>query len=291
MKKFEAERITTINLNTNVFKHPIPIVCVKPLHEDESSCVFIYNCGLGGTNALSLYMNNFAFDTNYFITYEKMNHGDNHNKPSQYKKPFLKELDCVVNWVKQNYPNKKIYLLGESWGCAINFLYLKKYTNKISGVINWNMPTKVKPPKNLTFKAAWASAWRELATFITNMELKLPLNDEANKDLTTDPILLRAINIYSHARRSSRLALAVWRYMWPSYRFLLKNSRNDKYNFLYIQSGEDALMTKKHIDKIMANADDHHFLKLDKGYHIMSMEPNEADKLYTEVLKFVQKKN
>lgn len=291
MKKFEAERISKISLDTAVFKHPIPIICVKPLHKDANTCVFIYNCGLGGTNALSLYMNNFAFDTNYFVTYEKMKHGENQNKPSQFKRLFLKELDCVVNWVKQNYPDKKIYLLGESWGCAINFIYLKKHTNKISGVINWNMPTKVKSPKNLTFKSAWASAWRELATFIVNVELELPINEDANKDLTTDPILLRAINIYSNARRSSRLAIAVWRYMWPSYRFLLHNANNPKYNFLYIQSGEDALMTKKHIDKIMKQADDHHFIKLEKGYHIMSMEPNEADKLYTEVIKFVQKKN
>ena len=291
MKKFEADRVKQINLDTQVFKCPIPIVCVKPLYEDANTCVFIFNCGLGGTNALNLYMNSFAFDTNYFVTYEKMGHGENHNKPSQFKKPFLKELDCVVNWVRQNLPNKPIYLLGESWGCAVNLLYLKKHTNKISGVINWNMPTKVKPPKNLTFKAAWASAWREIVTFFTNKELELPINEEANKDLTTDPILLRAMNIYSHAKRSSRLAIAVWRYMWPSYRFLLKHSKDPKYNFIYIQSGEDALMTKKHIDKIMQRADDQHFVKLEKGYHIMSMEPIESEKLYTEALKFVQKKN
>ncbi len=292
MKKFETDRIVNFNLETKLFKHSIPIVSVKPLNETQDTCVFIFNSGLGGTNTLSLYMNYFAFDNNYFVSYEKMGHGNNLNKPQQYKGKFLKELDCVVEWVKKELPNKKIYLLGESWGCAINLLYLKKYYGKIAGVINWNMPTRIKPPKSLSFKAAWSSAWKEVFTFLFNTELVLPLNENMHKDLTTDPLLLRAIAMFPKARRSSRLAIAVWRYMLPSYLFLLRNGKKEKYKYLYIQSGQDALMTKKHIKKIEAKSDANHFIKLPNGYHILSMDPNYSDQLYKLILEFVgQKKN
>lgn len=290
MKKFEPERITYQNLETKVFKEPIPLMIVKPLKEDKNTCVFIFNPGLGATNTLSGYMNSFAFDNNYFVTYEKMAHGGNKNKPSQFKKPFLKELDCVVTWVMNNYPDKRIYLLGESWGCAINLLYLKKYRNKISGVINWNMPTQIKPPKNLKFKAGFVSGCKEVVTFLTNIELRLPLNESMHENLTRDGILLRAISMFPEARRSSRLAIAVWRYMLPSYRFLLKYSKDPNYNFIYIQSGQDALMTKRHIDKVRARADAKHYWEIPTGYHILSMEQEESVKLYNKILEFVGQK-
>ncbi|MCQ3914937.1 MAG: hypothetical protein MJ201_04210 [Mycoplasmoidaceae bacterium] len=47
--------------------------------------------------------------------------------------------------------------------------------------------------------------------------------------------------------------------MLPSYRFLLKYSKDPNYNFIYIQSGQDALMTQRHIEKVRAKSDAKHF--------------------------------
>ncbi|MCQ3914936.1 MAG: hypothetical protein MJ201_04205 [Mycoplasmoidaceae bacterium] len=71
------------------------------------------------------------------------------------------------------------------------------------------MPTQIKPPKNLKFKAGFVSGCKEVVTFLTNIELRLPLNESMHENLTRDRILLRAISMFPEARRSSRLAIAV----------------------------------------------------------------------------------
>ncbi|MCQ3915277.1 MAG: hypothetical protein MJ195_00545 [Mycoplasmoidaceae bacterium] len=78
--------------------------------------------------------------------------------------------------------------------------------------------------------------------------------------------------------------------MRPSYKFLLRNASNPKYNFLYIQSGQDALMCEKHIKNIEAGADSIHYLKIPTGYHILTMEPEESKILYKAIEDFINKK-
>lgn len=289
MNKFEPERLVTEQLQTSRFKKPIPIVYAKPLTTNETTCVFIFCCGLGGTNSFNIYMNNPIYNTNYFVIYDKMGHGDNQNQPSQFKKKYLVELDCVVDWAKQTFPGKKIYLLGESWGCAINFLYYKKHVDKINGVINWNMPTTPKSPNKKTAWQKWQFAWREIITLLTNVNLQLPLEQNHHELLSRNTLLIRAMAMVPASRNSTRLTLAVWRYMLPSYLFLRRNVSNPKYNFLYIQTGQDALMTDRHINKIEANADSMHYLKIPSGYHILTMEPEESRILYQEIEKFIKK--
>ncbi len=48
---------------------------------------------------------------------------------------FVKDLDEVVNYIKERYPNKKINLLGSSWGGMYGFLYLIKHQEKINSFI------------------------------------------------------------------------------------------------------------------------------------------------------------
>lgn len=289
MNKFELERTNKVNLVTNKFKKEIPIVWISPRNVTNDSCVFIYCCGLGGTNSFNVYMNHPAYDQHYFITYDKMGHGDNQNKPSQFKRKYLVELDCIVNWAKNQFPNRKIFLLGESWGCSINFLYYKKYFSKIHGVINWNMPTKPHSPVKKTLWQYWQFVWRELVTLLTNINLQLPLEQTHAELLTTNPLLVRAMKMMPSTRNSTRLTLAVWRYMRPSYKFLLRNCNNNKYNFLYVQSGKDYLMIKRDIDRIEQKANVDHFLIVPSGYHILTMEPQESTILYNRILEFIKK--
>ncbi|MCQ2956659.1 MAG: hypothetical protein MJ233_02140 [Mycoplasmoidaceae bacterium] len=114
MRKFEQERIKTFGLASKNFTHEIPVVCVEPKHLTDESVIFIFNGGIGNSIPSCLYMDNIAYDNNYFVTYEKAGHNDNKNKPSQFKKMYLTELDDVVDWTKQQFPTRKIYLLGES---------------------------------------------------------------------------------------------------------------------------------------------------------------------------------
>lgn len=49
---------------------------------------------------------------------------------------FVKDLDRVVDYIKDKYPNKKINLLGTSWGGTYGFLYLLKHQEKINSFIS-----------------------------------------------------------------------------------------------------------------------------------------------------------
>ncbi|MCD0474166.1 alpha/beta fold hydrolase [Flavobacterium sp. EDS] len=49
---------------------------------------------------------------------------------------FVKDLDQVVDYIKEKYPNKKINLLGTSWGGTYGFLYLIKHQDKINSFIS-----------------------------------------------------------------------------------------------------------------------------------------------------------
>lgn len=290
MNKFEQERINHYDLMTKEFKFPIPIVYISPLSLTDNTCVFIFCCGLGGTNSFNVYMNNPIYNTNYFVMYDKMSHGDNKNKPSQFKNKYLVELDKVVDWAKQTFPNKKIYLLGESWGSAVNFLYYKKYGNKVDGVINWNMPTTPISPVKKTAWQKWQYAWREIITFLTNANIQLLPDRNQYEMLSRNRLLIRAMAMQPATRSNTRLTLAVWRYMRPSYKFLLRNDSNPKYNFLYIQSGQDVLMCEKHIKNIDMTADANHYLKIPTGYHILTMEPEESKIMYKAIEDFINKK-
>lgn len=49
---------------------------------------------------------------------------------------FVEDLDDVVDYIKDKYPNKKINLLGTSWGGTYGFLYLLKHQEKINSFIS-----------------------------------------------------------------------------------------------------------------------------------------------------------
>ncbi|MEZ7500829.1 alpha/beta hydrolase [Flavobacterium sp. Arc3] len=49
---------------------------------------------------------------------------------------FVKDLDKVVDFIKNKYPNKKINMIGSSWGGMYGFLYLIKHQEKINSFIS-----------------------------------------------------------------------------------------------------------------------------------------------------------
>lgn len=289
MFKFEEERISEFEINSNKFKHPIPGICIKPKTETKDSVVFIFNSGLGGTIPSVKYMNYFAFDENYLISYEKMGHGENKNKPTKWKRIYLKELDEVVNWVKKNYQNKRIYLLGESWGSQINMIYYGKHRDKVDGTVNWNAPFNIKNPEKHPFHIVWRMAWKHIATLLFNVTCTLPKVQGSQSKFSRNPILNRALNIVPPVKNNSKATLVVWKYMSASYKWVKKHGKDSNLNFLYVQSGEDVMADMKKIDKLEKHMDNNHLLRLKTGYHVLSFEPEESKILYSKILEFIKK--
>jgi hypothetical protein len=114
MKKFEPERVNRLMLNIPGFKYPIPFVSFAPISENEQTVVFLYLGGLGCTIPFVEIMNYPFFDHHYLLTFERASHGKNLNHPKRWPSYFIDELKIIVNKAHKMFPDKKIYLLGES---------------------------------------------------------------------------------------------------------------------------------------------------------------------------------
>lgn len=81
-----------------------------------------------------------VFEKEYLVVYFDQRGGgkseDFIDKSMLTTDQFVADLDLVVEYVKNKYPNKKINLLGTSWGGTYGFLYLIKHQNKINSFIS-----------------------------------------------------------------------------------------------------------------------------------------------------------
>lgn len=51
MNKFKSSQVFYVQLRTEKFVNPIPVVYCIPEIIDKNTVVYIFNCGLGSTNA------------------------------------------------------------------------------------------------------------------------------------------------------------------------------------------------------------------------------------------------
>lgn len=291
MKKFEETRIKYIKILTKHFKHPIPIAIISPLKNINNANIIIYNSGLLGTISGSILLNHKFYDNYYFVCYDKMFHGNNKNKPSQYKNKYLIELDDIVNYIKNLFPDKKIYLFGESWGAGINLLYYKKIGfNKIKNVIIWNMPTKWNSPEKYSFKIMFQTVCKMLLSFFLKIPFILPNLQSDFIKITRNELLIKIKRMSIASKNHSFSVLACWRYIRIFKKLILKCNKL-KYKFLYIQSGQDVMAKTNTINLLKIKLNRNNFAFITTGYHILSLEPYEADLLYKIINNYINKNN
>jgi len=290
MIKFEQERITDFEIKSVDFKFPISAFVAKPKQENDNSVVFVMNPGIGSTNGVVKCMGYPVFDNHWFISYEKAGHGSNKNQPSQFKRITAKELDAVIEWIKANIPNRKIYLLGESWGSQINMYYYHKYFGKVNGMVNWNAPFDIQDPDKHTAKFYFEAAFKNIATLLFNANCTIKKVEGDQTTFTNNLLMRRALRFQGDIKGNTRATINVWRHMSWSYHFMKKYGKDSTYNFLYIQSGEDILSNKKKIQILKDRyCDDKHLLVLTSGKHVLSFEPVESDILYKAIDDFIKR--
>lgn len=81
-----------------------------------------------------------VFEKDYLVVYFDQRGG---GKSDEFKEKsmlttdqFVEDLDDVVDYISAKYPNKKINLLGTSWGGTYGFLYMLKYQQKVNAFIS-----------------------------------------------------------------------------------------------------------------------------------------------------------
>ncbi|GHU49729.1 hypothetical protein FACS189459_2100 [Bacilli bacterium] len=84
MKLFSDSRTHIEQLDINKYKYPIPIITISPIKEDDDSCVFLFNGGIGNTLQLVRMLDYPFFNKHYLVSFERKAHGGNKNKPARF---------------------------------------------------------------------------------------------------------------------------------------------------------------------------------------------------------------
>ncbi len=276
---FPSERIVESNWKVDGIKKEVPTYLVKPLDESICKKAVIYVHGLNGNGCMVKYFNYSMFDNIYLFGYDQRAQGNNLNKPSRFYKQYIFDLDKVITAFKQKFPHvEEIYLIGESWGSTICFLYEKHFSNKIDGVIGWNMPYDIIdlcPTKGWT---KFKSSMKVILTFLTSINTY----DESPfaEALTNNKILIRLVKTIKNNKVSNKVILACWRSMKKPWKVL----KNPPIKSKYIQSMEDAMLSKKRL-LIIKNFPCTEIFE--KGYHILTFDDNVSDKLFSSIKSIV----
>ncbi|MGL4616779.1 MAG: alpha/beta fold hydrolase [Mycoplasmoidaceae bacterium] len=277
MKQFDEDRVEEFDFI--VGKKIFPFVKVNPIK--KSSTAVLCSFGLNGSAKFIKYLNYPCFDNVDFICYDQRAQSKNKLKPSMWHTTYINDMNLVINeYLKQNPNIKKLYIIGESWGASIAFLYKKKYPKNIDGVLGWNMPYEVidtsKKQRNntiLKFKVALT-----LFTGINTNGATILSHDTTNNKAIQKLILSSRNKLISN-----KVIIASWRSFKRAWRYFLKNPDE---NFVYIQTGEDNMKSKRLFKdgKKYKNV-----IMYEKGTHLLSFDINVADKLFDEIKEFINK--
>ncbi len=211
-------------------------------------------------------------------------------KPYKSNKKYLKIINGFIGALKKEFPKiQKIYITGESWGANLALLYAKKYSKSIDGVICWNAPSKINSkisPKTKTqnFKIGI----QHLSGLIFNTNSRCLTGDM--KLLTNNNILLRIYACQGTKNLGfTRLNLAAWFSMKPSYKYLEKHFKlNKELPIVYIQTKQDCYyeLNADKLNKINKFSNDKNKIILqNEGMHLLSLDINGNDKIIWNQIK------
>ena len=140
MKQINNDRVEEFDLIADGKK--FPFTKISPLKESDT--LVLFSLGLNSNSNFIKYLDYPCFDDVYLIGYDARAQSKSELKPSIRFETYVDDMNSILTeYLKQNPNIKKVYIIGESWGSALAFLYKKKYPEKIYGVMGWNMPYEI----------------------------------------------------------------------------------------------------------------------------------------------------
>lgn len=282
MNIFEPERIKTSNFKIDNIKHSVPFTIIEPLEINNESKVIVFMNGLNGDRAWMKYFNHKIFDTNFLMSFDQKGQVENKEKPSQFFKRLINYNLKVLDYVSKfsSFKNRKIILIGESWGANCSLFMAKKRPDLFQGFLIWNMPGKI-PSRNINSskKEIMKLSFKTAFTFLTGINTKSIITFDER--LTSNKILIRASRQLWKKNDNNKTSIAIYFSIRPSWKIIIKNKL--KIPFVYIQSMEDIMFNEKRFNKINKNKN---IIIFKKGYHILYLEDNSL-LLGDEIEKFI----
>lgn len=280
--KFQENRleIKPINIGYN-----LDLFIVNPLIQKEDNIVCLFINGLNGDSVMVNYFNYPVFDNKYLITYNNRQHGNNNYKATRNYKVIMNDIKLIIQNIKTLYPNKKIYLIGESWGATLSIHSYYKNINNIDGIFIWNMPRKIinlnQENKTNEYEKKSVLISKLFASFLLNINTySYTIFPEI---LTNNPTLKRLISLKAKKETNNKNSIVVWLSLKPAWKKFFKILKDiNGYNIFYVQSDEDALQDKKVLIKLKNRFPEliDKNLFFIKGTHLLSFDNTEAINLF-----------
>lgn len=144
MEKFYEEYVKINDIRQYFLHYP-----------NESNCVILFLHGGPGQTEAQLSYKIIPQNRNYSIVYYDQR-GTGKTQSKNKSKIMTITVDTLINdlkesveYIHQKYPNKKLIILGHSWGSILGIEYIKKYSDTVDGfvgmgqVINFKLGEKV----------------------------------------------------------------------------------------------------------------------------------------------------
>lgn len=265
-------------LKIKELKEKVPIFIRSSNLKNKKAIIAIQGLGGSGSSIFGYDIDSKLYQDFSFFGFDSRAHHNNKNKPSSYPSVYLEDFHLLILELVKKYNLEQIYLIGESWGASLIYLYQAKYQNPIvKKAIGWNMPYNVvKNDSNYKEKIKLISTIKVLLTYLFNIntyEIRA-----FNTELTNNELIKR-IN-KNPTKQSNRLAIAAFRSFKKSWKMLFENK-----NFIYIQSMQDVLKTKDWINK-----NKNKIIILEKGTHILALDKFESKTLFKLIFDIIEEK-
>lgn len=125
--------IEEIKIKSSKDKHDIPAIFVKN-PDSKDVCVMVH--GMGGTKYSLYSQGQIFYDLGYsLLIYDQRNSGENLLPYNTFG--VLESFDCLdaIDYIKQDYPDSKIILYGESYGGATSIIAASRDSSNIDYLI------------------------------------------------------------------------------------------------------------------------------------------------------------
>jgi alpha-beta hydrolase superfamily lysophospholipase len=158
----------------------------------------------------------------------------------------MSDLNQVVDYYRMNFTDKKIILLGESYGSSLSLWYSSLYPQKVDGLILTSLVTKHKAT-DVGFK----TVVNLIIGFIFFPYKPVPLGADPN-EYSNDPVFRKwalKTDTLSTKGISPRYLAQAKRVIEDSYKYLCRFEKP----ILLLQGGKDILSDKRKIEQISNN--------------------------------------
>ena len=275
---------------------------VRICGNENSEYIFILNHGVLSKKESFRPLEKMGGDKYLYVSFDARGNEGSSLKPSRFTSKYVNDLRDIVLWVKERYLNKKIVVIGSSWGAAIVLEFAKKYNTLVHKIVGWSIPHRtfgsdnynngLKNSKNKKDSSSLLyMIFAFLIMFLTNINTYIKIKIDHQKT-TTNKLLIRMGRMKKYDLVSTRYIWVVWKSLIGSIKKVKNLNKKSKVKILYIQSLHDSYGDNKVYEFLKENTGNRvDYLLANEFFHALHWEKsNYLDKrMFDTIIAWVKK--